>query len=158
MQLLLSLVGDLRDVIRFLILSMLGKSLRSNCQVAGKVSKIACREQLNRVGIWICRMDLKPLKDPGMVFPVRLEHVVKQGCQLMNLTWNRQVPCMFQQSPRCRLPCQIPAVPALCFQHSQTICDDLAEMRSTPHLPHALQECCSTDASNWQVEWPGPNC
>ena len=93
MQLSLNLAGDLRDVVQFMILSMLGKSLRSDWQMAGKVSQIACREQLDRVGIWICRRSLELLKDRCIAFPVRQENIVKQGCQLVDLTWNRHVSC-----------------------------------------------------------------
>ena len=99
MQLSLNLAGDFRDVVQFMILSMLGKSLRSDWQMAGKVSQIACREQLDRVGIGVWRRNLELLKDRCIAFPVRQEHVVKQGqrCQLLNLTWNRHVSCFHGQ-------------------------------------------------------------
>ena len=48
---------------------------------------------------------------------------------------------LFQQSPRCRPPFQILAVPELCFQDCQTICDGPAEKRTMSYCLHALQEC-----------------
>ena len=129
MQLSLNLVGDLRDVVQFMILSMLGKSLRSDWQMAGKVSQIACREQLDRVGIWICRRILELLKDRCIIFPVRQECCEARmpiGGSDLELTH-----CLFQQSRKCRLPCRILAVPhrfQQCCQHCQTIVGDLATM------------------------------
>ena len=49
---------------------MLGKSLRRDCQMAGKVSQITRRERLDRVCIRISRRDLELLKDRSIGFPV----------------------------------------------------------------------------------------
>ena len=89
-----NLVGDLRNVVKFLVLGMLGKSLRRDCQMAGKVSQIARREDLDWVCIGICRRDLKLLKDRCIILPVTQEDVVKHCCQLVDLTWNRHVACL----------------------------------------------------------------
>ena len=92
-QLAPDLVGDLRDVIQFMILSMLGKSLRSDRQMAGKVGQLDCREKLDGIGIWICGRGFELLMDRCILFPVRQENIVKQRCQLVDLTWNRHIAC-----------------------------------------------------------------
>ena len=66
----------------FHLYSMLGKSL----QVAGKVGQIS---RLNRTGIQIVLGVLKLLKDRCIGIPVADENVVEDGCQLVDLTWNR---------------------------------------------------------------------
>ena len=92
-QLVPDLVGDFRDVIQFMILSMLGKSLRSDRQMAGKVGQVNCREKLDGIGIWICGESFELPKDRCSIFPVRQENIVKQRCQLLDLTWNRHIAC-----------------------------------------------------------------
>ena len=62
------LVGDLRDVIQFRILSMLGKSLRSDRQMAGKVGQVNCREKLDVIGIWICGRSFELLEMIGALY------------------------------------------------------------------------------------------
>ena len=153
-QLAPDLVGDLRDVIQFRLLSMLRKSLRSERQMTVNVGQVNCREKLDGIGIWICGRSFELLKDRCIIFPVRQENIVKQRCQLVDLTWNRHIAW-------CRLPFRILALPhrfQRCCPHCHTIGGDLATMGSTRYLHHVLRECCNDDASNWRGGWPRTSC
>ena len=54
---------DGRSTCQFMILRMLGKSLRSDRQMAGKVGQVNCRENLDGIGTWICGRSFELLKD-----------------------------------------------------------------------------------------------
>ena len=110
-QLAPDLVGDLRDVIQFMILSMLGKSLRSDRQMAGKVGQVDCREKLDGIGIWICRRSFELLKDRCIIFPVTQTGEYCEAEMPIGGSDLESAHCLFQLSLKCRLPFRILALP-----------------------------------------------
>ena len=69
---------------------MLRQSLGRSCQVAGKVGQVFRCENLTRIGGQVGSVRFNLLKDRCIGISVIPEIVVKDTCQLVDLTWNRR--------------------------------------------------------------------